>query len=435
MELALGWLYIFSNPSMPGLVKIGFSTRDPSLRIKELDGTGVPTPFRIIYWALVEEPDAIEKSLHEHLKHHRVSEQREFFKISELGAIQLALEFIDQKGIEVKLEFKINSNEPLSQDILDTLSSDKFDFRTWKKNNFLDFDSYGEFIKEAQTRLNEHQVNRCFLISEGLRNYRPLLCLTALQSTHGKTLTPDEFNLVSSMLLRRAGFSKSHDFLAYKEFSQIPSRTLSEPQDFLQKLSVSDRENLNSFYSDYKSNLLEVKLKNFPDKEIYLLLLILAQKKKVSKNSEALSVQESQYFLKRIIWSQELEEHLKVIETIRRFLEIAPKNWLSDNGNSYIELCKLSKGLLSRSLDETTSEYIDLIIDLAINFNDRWDAGEWHAVNNKDLRVLINSAEFSVLCKHAKRHTGEFKNASLRVESLKCSQSNFQKAVSLDYWL
>ena len=435
MELALGWLYIFSNPSMPGLVKIGFSTRDPSLRIKELDGTGIPTPFRTIYWALVEEPDAIEKSLHEHLKHYRVSEQREFFKISELGAIKLALEFIDQKGIEVKLEFKIDSYEPLTQDISDTPRTDKFDFRTWENNSFLDFDSYGEFIKEAQTRLTEHQVKRCFSISEGLRNYRPLLCLTALQSTHGKTLTPEEFNLVSSMLLRRAGFSESYDFLAYKEFCQIPSRSLSEPQDLLQKLSVCDRENLNSFYSDYKSNLLEVKLKNFPDKEIYLLLLILTQKNKVSKNSEVLSAQEAQYFLNRIIWSHELEEHLKVIETIRRFLEIAPKNWLSDKEKSYIELCKLSKGLLRKSLNETTSQYIDLIIDLAINFNDRWGVGEWRAVNNKDLRVLINSAEFSVLCKDTKREIGEFKNASLKVESLKYSQNNFQKAVSLDHWL
>jgi hypothetical protein len=420
---------------MPGLVKVGYSTKDPTLRVKELDGTGIPTPFQVIYWALVNEPFAIEQSLHSHLKSYRVSEQREFFKISELGAIQLALEFIDQFKIDVKLEFNEHSTLAQSQTLTDIPSPDKFDFRTWKNSSLLDFGSYGEFIKEAQTRLSEHQVKRCFSISEGLRNYRPLLCLRALQSTHGKTLSPDEFNLVSSMLLRRAGFSESHDFLAYKEFCQIPSRSLSEPQDFLQKLSVCDRENLNSFYSDYKSNLLEVKLKNFPDKEIYLLLLILTQKQKVSKNSEVLSVQEAQYFLNSIIWSQELEEHLKVIETIRRFLEIAPKNWLSDKEKSYIELCKLSKGLLRKSLNETTSQYIDLIIDLAINFNDRWGVGEWRAVNNKDLRVLINSAEFSVLCKDTKREIGEFKNASLKVESLKYSQNNFQKAVSLDHWL
>lgn len=32
-----GWVYVISNPTIPGLVKIGFSTKDPLLRAEELN--------------------------------------------------------------------------------------------------------------------------------------------------------------------------------------------------------------------------------------------------------------------------------------------------------------------------------------------------------------------------------------------------------------
>ncbi len=35
-----GWIYIITNKAMPGLLKIGFSTKDPLLRAKELANTG-----------------------------------------------------------------------------------------------------------------------------------------------------------------------------------------------------------------------------------------------------------------------------------------------------------------------------------------------------------------------------------------------------------
>lgn len=39
-----GYVYIISNPSLPDdLIKIGFTQRDPSERLKELDQAGLPT--------------------------------------------------------------------------------------------------------------------------------------------------------------------------------------------------------------------------------------------------------------------------------------------------------------------------------------------------------------------------------------------------------
>ena len=46
-----GYVYILSNISMPGLLKIGMTRLDPTKRVKELSSsTGVPTPFNLVYY-------------------------------------------------------------------------------------------------------------------------------------------------------------------------------------------------------------------------------------------------------------------------------------------------------------------------------------------------------------------------------------------------
>ena len=59
------WAYIISNKAIPG-VKVGYSTKDPSLRAAEL-GTGSPVPYQVEYEALVDNPRQIEKLAHEML--------------------------------------------------------------------------------------------------------------------------------------------------------------------------------------------------------------------------------------------------------------------------------------------------------------------------------------------------------------------------------
>lgn len=61
-----GWVYIISNKAIPGVIKVGYSTKDPSLRAAEL-GTGAPVPYQVEYEALVDNPRQIEKLAHEML--------------------------------------------------------------------------------------------------------------------------------------------------------------------------------------------------------------------------------------------------------------------------------------------------------------------------------------------------------------------------------
>lgn len=75
-----GWVYVITNKAMPGLVKVGYSTKDPTLRAKELDGTGVPHAFEVIYDALVLHPREVERKAHKILAEFR--EGKEWFRCS-----------------------------------------------------------------------------------------------------------------------------------------------------------------------------------------------------------------------------------------------------------------------------------------------------------------------------------------------------------------
>lgn len=77
------YVYIISNPSYDGLLKVGYTTREPEVRIRELFSTGVPTPFEIEKIIVVPSGTGkeIEGLIHQELDEYRVNSRREFFKI------------------------------------------------------------------------------------------------------------------------------------------------------------------------------------------------------------------------------------------------------------------------------------------------------------------------------------------------------------------
>ena len=75
-----GWIYVMSNPSMPDLIKIGRSSREPlSARAAELSSsTGVPSDFKVEYQALLRDEFEGERTLHGIFANNRY--RKEFFK-------------------------------------------------------------------------------------------------------------------------------------------------------------------------------------------------------------------------------------------------------------------------------------------------------------------------------------------------------------------
>jgi len=118
-----GWVYVLSNESLDGLVKIGFSTKDPQSRAKELSGdTGVPTPFIVEYEMLVEDPHSCEQRAHALLDDKRVNQRREFFHCSVNDAIESAKQCVDSEIIFEKFrdepEGRMTVEENISHPLL-----------------------------------------------------------------------------------------------------------------------------------------------------------------------------------------------------------------------------------------------------------------------------------------------------------------------------
>jgi len=81
-----GIVYILTNPAMDGYVKIG-KTTNLEQRLRALDNTSTPLPFRCVFAVEVDDMDSVEKLAHEAFRKDRIRTNREFFEIFEDQAI------------------------------------------------------------------------------------------------------------------------------------------------------------------------------------------------------------------------------------------------------------------------------------------------------------------------------------------------------------
>ena len=100
-----GIVYVLTNPAMPGMVKIGKTTRDVSFRLAALYSTGVPLPFECEYAALVRDVDKTEKAFHNAFEQSRVNPRREFFNINPKQAINV-LELMAIEDVTPSVQIK-----------------------------------------------------------------------------------------------------------------------------------------------------------------------------------------------------------------------------------------------------------------------------------------------------------------------------------------
>jgi hypothetical protein len=82
-----GFVYILRNEAFRDLLKIGFSTKIPEGRAKELSNTGVPSPYVVSYYCLTDEAKSVESKVHKSLSAVRHIENREFFEIDLEAAV------------------------------------------------------------------------------------------------------------------------------------------------------------------------------------------------------------------------------------------------------------------------------------------------------------------------------------------------------------
>jgi hypothetical protein len=94
-----GIVYLFTNPAMPGLVKIGKTGRNAELRLSELSrDTGVPLPFECELAMEVDDMSATEKAFHQVFAPYRINKSREFFEI-DLASAEALLRLVGKRDV------------------------------------------------------------------------------------------------------------------------------------------------------------------------------------------------------------------------------------------------------------------------------------------------------------------------------------------------
>ena len=150
-----GYLYCFSNESMPGILKIGMTERTPELRLNEANGSDTwkpPTPYKIEFAKKVLNPKQQETMLHKLLGEYteRINPKREFFRIS----VEKARKFFDLIDEYVEEE----EFEDVDDDDELTIEGGEF-FSTCEQSNFKSEEKQSRFfckICDYQTRYKHH---------------------------------------------------------------------------------------------------------------------------------------------------------------------------------------------------------------------------------------------------------------------------------------
>ena len=73
-------VYVLNNPAFDNYVKVGWTT-NLEQRLKSLDNTSVPLPFRCVYAIEVDDHVNTERLVHQAFADHRTRTTREFFEI------------------------------------------------------------------------------------------------------------------------------------------------------------------------------------------------------------------------------------------------------------------------------------------------------------------------------------------------------------------
>lgn len=81
MMKEIGFIYFAANPSMPGIFKIGKTTKHPRIRLKQLSSsTSCADAFSLVACFGSSDIAFVESCIHEELQDFRVNANREFFK-------------------------------------------------------------------------------------------------------------------------------------------------------------------------------------------------------------------------------------------------------------------------------------------------------------------------------------------------------------------
>jgi hypothetical protein len=117
----MGAVYVLINPSLPSLVKIGYTERNVEKRIEELSNTSLPSEFILVYQVQTNSPREVESAIHRKLDSlgFRINTQREFFNAPIPLVIDSLIEICASEMVSViESPLDLKSNLELAFDYL-----------------------------------------------------------------------------------------------------------------------------------------------------------------------------------------------------------------------------------------------------------------------------------------------------------------------------
>jgi DNA-binding MarR family transcriptional regulator len=177
--MSTGHVYFLVNSSMPGLLKVGFTTTTLQQRLAELEATGVPEPFIVGAAFLVSDAQGCERRLHELFHEKRRARNREFFELSLADALKQAFPVI---------EGMIAAGQTGSTD--SSTDQKKLDFAETEILTMLVHEPRGEPI-EAEAVAREHDIH----IQKVLLACARLLDMGLIEQQHNRRYGTDRYAL------------------------------------------------------------------------------------------------------------------------------------------------------------------------------------------------------------------------------------------------
>jgi hypothetical protein len=119
-----GFIYCFSNPSMPGILKIGMTERTLEARLSEANASDTwrpPTSYKIEFAKKVSDVSQKEKTLHTLLEQYtdRIHPRREFFRVSP-EEVRKFFDLMDGEMWNETIELDEEEDEDLSPQVKPT---------------------------------------------------------------------------------------------------------------------------------------------------------------------------------------------------------------------------------------------------------------------------------------------------------------------------
>jgi hypothetical protein len=97
-----GYIYCLSNEHLKDdIFKIGFTKRNPIIRLNELYNTSIPTEFKLEICKKVSDCVKIESVIHTLLNKFRINPKREFFKI-QINKISMIFDLIEGEYVTIE---------------------------------------------------------------------------------------------------------------------------------------------------------------------------------------------------------------------------------------------------------------------------------------------------------------------------------------------